>query len=498
MNEVSEPMPPSLCPRQETDPLLWRSALLSLFAVTFLWGFFEHGVYALGLNTTIFIFAFHRIAFRRQQTVKEVLLSAPPLLMVALSFSLYENPFFKAICLPILPVLYGFYFMGEGPKDWRISAILRRVSYSTLLPLTKMRSAILQHTSLCSSGPSLNLPIVASIAKGLVTLLFLSCLVIIPLLSLADAGFANKIAWIQEGLYKYIVVFFPETFMGRAVAFVVLDLLIIATVLAWQSEVGNERRTPTTITDSLAAGIVLGGVLVLYLIFLWVQAEHLFVAQLPSQFTEIVWYVKSGFWQLILLSVVNILIFAKYYQRTAVVVQNILAGFTLASLLILLSAGHRMLLYVSLRGFSYEKFYASYTIVFCALLFALLLCALLRRRSLETIQVTVILFVWMFGFVSLLPVEQIVLRTNIALHTSQGTHSEVNLDDMKMLSSDVYSVMDEHSSLMKSFWDDWAIGAVDTVREKQWYEMNLSALIQWGSMYDESSVRRVRLRRRRI
>lgn len=133
------------------------------------------------------------------------------------------------------------------------------------------------------------------------------------------------------------------------------------------------------------------------------------------------------------------------------------------------------------RGLSYEKFYASYAVLYCAVLFVILLWSLIQQRRTEALYVTVTLFVWMFGIVSLLPVEQIVLRTNISLYTSQRAKSEINLGDMTMLSSDVYGLViknRERLGLKDSFWNRWIDGAAGTLREKEWYEMNLSALIQ--------------------
>lgn len=475
MEQVSEiALPPGT--QGNTTRLLQRSALLSLVWVTFLWGFLDDGVYALGLNATLFLIFFIQTVIRERGS----LLSYPPLIMVALSFSLYENPFFKMVCLPVVPLIFGFYLLDEGPKRWHLVAVIRRLLVAVLLPLTYLGRATIAHVDLGSRLPSLPIPLAGSIAKGLTILLFLSLLVIIPLLSWADHLFAERMVWIQVFLGDYLLALLPEGMIARGVVFILLDLLILATIFAWQKKREETEAPVLTMTDSISAGIVLAGVLLIYSVFLSVQAERLFVTQLPTHFSEIVWYVKSGFWQLIALSVVNILIFVGYYQRTALVVQRLLAGFTLASLLILLSAGHRMFLYVTSRGLSYEKFYASYAVLYCAVLFALLLWSLLGRKRIEALQVTINLFVWMFGIVSILPVEQIVLKTNISLYTAQRETS-IELRDMAMLSSDVYGLVIENEELLKRrnfSWDSWLDFAADTLREKEWYEMNLSALVQ--------------------
>ena len=182
------------------------------------------------------------------------------------------------------------------------------------------------------------------------------------------------------------------------------------------------------------------------------------------------------------------------------VVQKILAVFTVASLLLLCSAAWRMGLYVIYYGFSYEKFFAVYTVIYCAILFVWLVSRLFVNRRSDVIKFMVVLFIWMYALLTLLPVEQFILRTNVALSQLQDSH--VRLAELTMLSPDVLDQVREYQKEdklkevnMERFflssptndptllerdmnyaaegWDRWIERQEDVISSKAWYETNV-------------------------
>jgi hypothetical protein len=234
-----------------------------------------------------------------------------------------------------------------------------------------------------------------------------------------------------------------------------ISLLTLATLLSWsiKFEVRTNDREKQSI-DSIVAGIVLGGILAVYLLFLWLQVKNLWVGRLPFEFDAVVTTVKSGFWQLLALSIINILIYFFAYRRTVPVAQMILLAFSIASLLLLASAGYRLALYVINFGFSYEKFFASYTVLFCAVLFIWLICRLLASRRSDILKFLAVLFLWMFAVVAILPVEQFILRANLKLAQRDG--SRIRIYELTMLSPDVLATV-------KRYWIEGKLNEVNPV-----------------------------------
>jgi hypothetical protein len=175
-------------------------------------------------------------------------------------------------------------------------------------------------------------------------------------------------------------------------------------------------------------------------------------------------------------------------------VQWILTAFTFASLFLLSSAGYRMGLYVAYYGFSYEKFFASYTVLYCAILFVWLISRLFINRLSNVIKFLIILFLCMYSLVTIFPVEQFILRTNVAL--SQKEDSRIRLFELTMLSPDVLGLIKDYrdkgvlkektdylsrEGVQKSEedfdWAPWIERQEKRLADKKWYEYNLMNLI---------------------
>jgi hypothetical protein len=264
---------------------------------------------------------------------------------------------------------------------------------------------------------------------------------------------------------------------------------------AWSKKFDyKEKESADKNIDPIISGIVIGGILCLYLLFLWIQVSRLWVGVLPFEFKETESLVKSGFWQLLFLSIINILIYFFTYRKTKLLVQKILTAFTITSLLLLVSAGYRMGLYVVYYGFSYEKFFASYTVIFCTILFVWLIIKMFGKQRANILKFLIILFLWMYAIVTIFPVEQFILRTNIAM--SNIKESRIRLFEMTMLSPDALSLVKEYQQqgLLKENtgylsrekenkdiedfdWNPWIERQEKIISDKIWYEKNLMNVI---------------------
>jgi len=161
---------------------------------------------------------------------------------------------------------------------------------------------------------------------------------------------------------------------------------------------------------------------------------------------------------------------------------------------LLASAGYRMGLYVTYYGFSYEKFFASYTVIYCAILFIWLIIKLFAKQRANILKFLIVLFLWMYSIVAIFPVEQFILRANIAL--SNIKESRIRLFEMTMLSPDVLSTVKKYQQqgLLKEKtgylsrekenkqdedfdWQPWIERQEKIISDKIWYEKNLINIV---------------------
>ena len=481
---------------------LLGSALISLFWVTFVWNFWEKGIYVLGINAFIFLSLFLSLFLWTLHNKSKInstdYIWIIPFCLITLSFLIYDNPFLKITNILVLPILFAVFYNysfleNNTAKHWSF-ALFKNILKRIFSCFYKLEKSMTLYLKLIMPVNEYKRKIITKVIIGLILFLLIALTVFIPLLSSADAVFATKIQtiynWIKE-------VFSISLIYSKIIAFIVLSIFITSILFAWSKKFSyEETKTETEKLDPIISSIILGGILLIYLLFLWVQLERLLIGQLPFDFKETVYLVKSGFWQLFFLSIINITIYFFTYRKTIPVVQRILGTFTFVSFLLLASAGYRMALYVTYYGFSYEKFFASYTVVYCTILFIWLISRLFINKKADILKFLVILFIWMYSVVTILPIEQFILRTNVKFKKLEN--SRIRLYESTILSPDVLGlvkkynkegVLDENTfnydytrdkmieSDKKVDWTPWIERQEKIISDKKWYEKNIMNLI---------------------
>lgn len=462
---------------------LYWSAGLSLYAVIFLWGFWDNGPFALGINATVFVlgllFACRGLFPGRALFTKKNLVWTIPFVLIAVSYALYENPFIKMVnflAIPVLALIFLAYALHPRLKTflWD-SAFFAHLAERAGYIIGAVPRAIRQGVDALSPSQSLHKSKFKRIGVGVLLFVIIALTIVLPLLGSANPAFSAFTTSFYAWLGNIIE---PELF-GRAMMFIVALVGILAMLLSWQKPVkdaglGGDKRQ----VDPIISGIVLAGVLVIYLLFLSLDLGRLWVSSLPVDFQETEQLVKSGFWQLLALTVLNIVFFFGCYRRTNRIVQRLLIAFTGASFLLLISAAWRMGMYVFFYGASYEKFYAVYTVLFCGILLGWLFSRLFAAKDADLIKGAAFLLLWMYALVVIIPTEQIIFTSNVAL--SQRAGSRIVLSELTMLSPAVLGPVQTMSqSNPETFpgWEQWEEQARDTLNKKTWYELNLENIV---------------------
>ncbi|OGJ84066.1 hypothetical protein A2529_04720 [Candidatus Peribacteria bacterium RIFOXYD2_FULL_58_15] len=455
---------------------VYAAFLLALYWVVTLWGIWSKGVDALGWNLTFFVacmIMLYAHAQRRSITRRELVWFIP-LLLVALSYSLYENPYVKAVNMAVLPILFASYWIMTSTRQhqtvvWNLLWVKRLLERGLGIVGQGQHAVSLVVCAVIPGGERRS-DLVKRIALGCGIFAAAASILFIPLLSGADSAFANM----MQDFYRAVIAIIAFDTIMKIVVFIVLSLLILAGLIQWTKEEEFSGHTDMKHMDAVVSGIVLGGILLLYVLFLFTQLQTLWVYELPQQFLDTEQLVKSGFWQLFFLSGINVLLFLLYYRRTSKPVQTMLIAFMFASLFLLLSAAKRMGMYVFYYGFSYEKFFAAYTVVFAVFLFVRLITALFQSGKTDILRYLVIAFIWMYAVATILPVEQMIFRANRAL--ARRADSRIDMLELRMLSGDVYDLAGEES-LHNADWNDWLAKKSAITDEKRFYEFTLTDVL---------------------
>lgn len=474
------------------------SAGLALFWVIFIWNFWEKGIYALGINATVFLLLalclFLQPLYASRKLTASDAVWILPFFLIAISYSLYDDPFWKITSMLIVPVSFAVFYLQsfiQSAVRWTLyfffNIALQFISIFKYIFVVAER-----YMDFIAPKKASGRRVFIKVLIGIFILVVISVVVVIPLLSSSDAVFQKAVKDVYEWLKNFIFL----SFWYRVLAFIGFSFLFGAALFSWgrQFNIPEKSDVPKRL-DSIITGIVLGGVLILYLIFLGLQFNHLWVGKLPFDFAETEKLVKSGFWELLFLSVLNIAVYFFVYKKTIPAIQRLLSVFTFTSLLLLVSAGYRMAMYVMYYGFSYEKFFASYAVLYCAILFVWLIAKLFAKSPADILKFVAILFLWMYAIVGVFPVEQFILRANVAL--AERKDSRIRLFEMKMLSPDVLGtvkeykqsgILEENSGYLSKEseaesnaelfdWQPWIEKQEKLIADKKWYEYNLMNIL---------------------
>jgi len=446
---------------------------LALFWVIFIWGFWDKGPLALGINTSVFLLlALVALAniFPKHQLFgsKKNLAWLIPCLLISVSFGIFDNPFIKMASILVWPLALLVFVTDalsiNRSRKWgalMLALFIQRAFavLASLFPAGRTYLTLLAGTSRKQTA--------RRVILGLVLLLAIAFSIVIPLLGAADPAFAAA----PKPIYEQVLKIIDTSAAERIIAFILLSLFFLAILLAWRQTPDEPKAAAKIDMDNIVAGITISGLLALYLVFLALQLNRLWVNELPIDFKATESLVKSGFWQLFALSVINGLIFLVIFGKINKTVRWLLFAFTAASLLLVVSAAWRVGLYDVYYGLSYEKFFASYTVLYSLILFGYLLAKFFTARSGNIIKTLALLFLWMFALASIAPIEQFIMRANLTLAERPGSH--VKLSELTMLSGDVLGlVLDRKNDPRFADWGDWIEARKKEINNKAWYELN--------------------------
>ncbi len=431
---------------QITGKTFIAAGLIALGGVLFLWRFWSEGVEALGINFAVFygaVLAFLIWTNRDKFVIKDPLWIIP-IALIILSVGIYSTKFTGWITVVLLPPILFVFWLQAVQRD------LRDNLWSRFFPLVLVNSvakfvgevvAVLrggfvgvETVSKKSTRNRLNPETVRQVVFGTALLFVIAAFVIVPLLSGADERFAR----IFEKIPQWLGELLNFDVLVRILAAVLLAAILLASVRFGRRNLKLrilDSSQPETSDRHIVANIVLGGILALYLLFIALQIKSLFVGELPFDFKQTEYMVKTGFWQLFALTIINILFFVTVYRTGADSTRKILTAFTAAGLLLVISAGQRMWLYVLNYGLSYEKFFAFYTVLFCTGVFGwFLLLAFRRNREVKILRTLSFAALWLYALAVIIPLERIIFTTN--LHLTQRADSRVNINELRMLGFD--------------------------------------------------------------
>jgi hypothetical protein len=263
------------------------------------------------------------------------------------------------------------------------------------------------------------------------------------LLASADLVFGDAVEDLVEWLdWPLIVSWFESLLIISVAGLVTLGAIVTALQPAEERKLALEGRTLPKLLGSIEAGVLLGAVDTLFLIFTIIQFRYLFGGQANINAAGYTYadYARRGFGELVAVAFLSLGVIwllslaAKRDSRTEHRIFNGLSALMVGLLFVILtSAFKRLLLYEQAYGFTSLRLYTHIAIVWMGVLFAAFLLILLQQRLNLFPPLTLAAAVGFALTLNVINPEAMIVRQNLARVEVSG---ELDLQYLSWLTSD--------------------------------------------------------------
>lgn len=475
------------------DKMLLAGAFI--LGILFVWLFY--GKYP-GISIPLFVIAFYGLLLMYTHPVltretKFGWFLSIPILMISLTYFLFGNEqlmLLNFLALPILILLQTVLITGVNSYKWHSPAIIIDLIFGVVFRCVvhvikpfKLVAVLLHRKSNQDGEKSVG-------TRILIGLLISVPLVIIllALLSSADMVFGRLVDKVPD--------FFDRINLGDFIgkSFVALIIFFISFSYIWS--IGHGEKYPEGLPDSTTSKTpeqkrrldnvtvitIMIAVDAVYLIFVIIQFTYLFTkAGLPEGFT-FAEYARNGFFELILVSLLNIgllactLTFTKKGSAGTDIALNVLNSIMIGCTFIMLfSAHYRMTMYENAYGFTFLRVMTQAFMVFLFVLFVITLARVWIDR-LQLLKPYIVTAVVAFTVINYINVDTVIARNNIARYYNTNV---IDLEYFWSLSSDsigeLVKLADDKNPEIADQADVMLNGKRDRLlKKKDWQSFNLA------------------------
>lgn len=400
-----------------------------------------------GLIVPVLVAAWYAVAiwYRGLEgfTTRTALLLFGAVCALALTFALFSNHWFRmwnALTLPTLLCVHLFQWSGAGRKAWSLPTMLWERFCLTLDALfCRLGAPFKAMAAKNSSGRGIYVLLGLVIAVPVLMFVF-------PLLISADALFkqliSDLVTFDRENVGNWM--------LKLAFALCIAPFLFGFLYAIRRPEKLKEKAAHAPFTVDAALPVtVLMVVDLLYIFFLAVQFAGLFGGGKYLEATGISYadYARSGFFQLVTVSVFNLALVMACLQvskkeergwQGVRLLSTVLVG---TSVVMLISAAWKMTLYVTVYGLSFKRFLTYWGMVMLAVFFA---AALLKIWKKEFSFFKVFFVAGIAGWLILnyMNVDAIVANYNVSLYQRSET-AVMDLPYLAYLSYDTLGALEQ-------------------------------------------------------
>ncbi len=344
---------------------------------------------------------------------KKGLLLIIPIIILSSTYFIYSN-IFNELNILVIPALYFLMYAITMDKIKRFLDVLREILGLVFKPLDYISSFYKESVKELPKGK-----ISQNTKKVLKSLLIVIPVVIVVLLLLisADQIFGNLFS-------KFNILIEDETIgkiIIRIINFVILFFYLGGTLyyISKKYKDDNVEEEKKGLKDPLTINILLTTLNIIYIVFDIIQINSLLLHRVSSGFNYAD-YARSGFFQLMFISVINIVIILlskKSKEKNYTKIMSLLT--VLLTLVIIVSSFYRMFLYEQAYGYTVLRL-GVYIILITEVLLLIPTIFYIFNKKVKIVSYYLIITIAVYSLVNCFSIERIIAENNIKRYERTG------------------------------------------------------------------------------
>ena len=344
---------------------------------------------------------------------KKGLLLIIPIIILSSTYFIYSN-IFNELNILVIPALYFLMYAITMDKIKRFLDVLREILGLIFKPLDYISSFYKESAKELPKGK-----ISQNTKKVLKSLLIVIPVVIVVLLLLisADQIFGNLFS-------KFNILIENETIgkiIIRIINFVILFFYLGGTLyyISKKYKDDNVEEEKKGLKDPLTINILLTTLNIIYIVFDIIQINSLLLHRVSSGFNYAD-YARSGFFQLMFISVINIVIILlskKSKEKNYTKIMSLLT--VLLTLVIIVSSFYRMFLYEQAYGYTVLRL-GVYIILITEVLLLIPTIFYIFNKKVKIVSYYLIITIAVYSLVNCFSIERIIAENNIRRYERTG------------------------------------------------------------------------------
>lgn len=390
---------------------------------------------ALGINVVLFIIPlliFIVLTLKKNKKIenKKGLLLTIPITFLSCTYFIYDNEFFRGLNLLVIPALLILMYIYTIKPTYNLSELFKNFIYLLFEPLNCVGK--LYNIVKLKVDSTLNLSDQNKRKVKSVLIVIPIVIIVLILLSSADMIFNNGLSHllkvfknvsIPNLIGRLILMFILFTYMGAVINYLLFNFKN-------QKEEGNINLN----IDNYTVKVLLTVLNIIYLIFDIIQIKSLMLHKV-AQSINYAEYARSGFFQLMFISIINLIILLISKQikekenKYNIIMSIIMVALTLV---IIISSFLRMYMYESAYGYTLLRLLVYVTLTTEIMLLVPTLFYIVNSKV-NILKYYMIIIITVYTSLCLSPVDYIIANNNINRYYETN---KIDIDYLENYSSD--------------------------------------------------------------